>query len=96
MRVTRPVYYTRYMVDMHNKPYENQAAAIDRAHEFFALDYAGRRAESEEMAVNYPPEPLTSSWSNWGKIFFNNKGVVAKATEVCGRYSSEMSVWEGP
>lgn len=91
-----PIYYTRYMIDKNNKPQQVQDATIDRIHEFFAKDYAGRREESEVFAVNYPPEALTSQWPNWGKIFFNNKGVVAKGTENCSKYPSDMSVWDGP
>lgn len=91
-----PIYYTRYIIDKNNKPQQVQDATIDRIHQFFAKDYAGRREESEVFAVNYPPEALTSQWPNWGKIFFNNKGVVAKGTENCSKYPSDMSVWDGP
>lgn len=91
-----PIYYTRYMIDKNNKPQQVQDATIDRIHQFFAKDYAGRREESEVFAVNYPPEALTSQWPNWGKIFFNNKGVVAKGTENCSKYPSDMSAWDGP
>jgi hypothetical protein len=39
-------------------------------------------------------EQVATHWGNWAKIFFNNKGVVAKATDVCPDYSrGDMSVW---
>ncbi|MGB3896366.1 MAG: DUF5078 domain-containing protein, partial [Mycolicibacter sinensis] len=35
------------------------------------------------------------SWPNHAKIFFNNKGVVAKSTEACSQYPrDDMSVWD--
>lgn len=77
-----PIYYTRYMIDKNNKPQQVQDATIDRIHEFFAKDYAGRREESEVFAVNYPPEALTSQWPNWGKIFFNNKVSLPRAPRI--------------
>ncbi|MBV8928478.1 MAG: DUF5078 domain-containing protein [Mycobacteriaceae bacterium] len=27
--------------------------------------------------------PMTASWPNWAKVFFNNKGVAAKETDHC-------------
>ena len=53
-----PVYYERYMIDMHNKPVQVQQAAIDKMHWFFSLDAAQRRAYSEELATNFA-DPLT-------------------------------------
>ncbi|PQK91119.1 hypothetical protein CG434_23920, partial [Pantoea ananatis] len=42
----------------------------------------------------YNGDPLTFAWVNHMKIFFNNKGVVAKGTEVCNGYpAGDMSVW---
>ncbi|MUM35234.1 DUF5078 domain-containing protein, partial [Mycolicibacterium sp. CBMA 361] len=39
-------------------------------------------------------EQVATHWGNWAKIFFNNKGVVAKATDVCMNYpKGDMSVW---
>jgi hypothetical protein len=29
------------------------------------------------MATNFA-DPITASWPNWAKVFFNNKGVAAK------------------
>lgn len=90
-----PIYYERYMIDMHNKKPEIQQATIDKMHWFFSLTPEARRAYSEEMATHYPPEPLTSAWPNHAKIFFNNKGVVAKSTEACAEYPrDDMSVWD--
>ncbi|CNI96764.1 Protein of uncharacterised function (DUF2782) [Mycobacterium tuberculosis] len=38
---------------------------------------------------------MATHWGNWAKIFFNNKGVVAKATDVCEGYpKGDMSVWD--
>lgn len=89
-----PVYYERYMIDMHNKPVQVQQATIDKMHWFFSLDAAQRRAYSEELATNFA-DPLTVSWPNHAKIFFNNKGVVAKSTENCSQYPrDDMSVWD--
>ena len=89
-----PIYYERYMIDMHNKPVQVQQATIDKMHWFFSLDAAQRRAYSEELATNFA-DPLTVSWPNHAKIFFNNKGVVAKSTEACSQYpADDMSVWD--
>lgn len=89
-----PIYYERYMIDMHNKPVQVQQAAIDKMHWFFSLDSAQRRAYSEELATNFA-DPMTVSWPNHAKIFFNNKGVVAKSTEACSQYPrDDMSVWD--
>lgn len=94
-RDTSPVYYERYMIDMHNKPEGVQQATIDKMHWFYSLSPADRRAYSEEMATHYPPDPLTSQWPNHAKLFFNNKGVVAKSTEACGGYPpGDMGVWD--
>jgi hypothetical protein len=90
-----PVYYERYMLDYNNHKPETQQATIDKMHWFFSLSPEERRAYSEDMATNYPPEPLTSAWPNHAKIFFNNKGVVAKSTEACAQYPpDDMSVWD--
>jgi hypothetical protein len=94
-RDTSPTYYDRYMIDKHNKPADVQQATIDKMHWFFSLSPQDRRAYSEEMASHYPPEPLTTQWPNHDKVFFNNKGVVAKSTETCGQYPpDDMSVWD--
>jgi len=40
---------------------------------------------------------MAQRWGNWAKAFFNNKGVAAKATEVCTNYPrGDMSVWDWP
>nr|WP_196805146.1 DUF5078 domain-containing protein [Mycobacterium sp. UM_WGJ] len=89
-----PIYYERYMIDMHNKPVQVQQATIDKMHWFFSLNPEQRRAYSEELATNFA-DPLTVSWPNHAKIFFNNKGVVAKSTEACSQYPrDDMSVWD--
>ena len=50
-----------------------------------------RRTYSENF---YNNDPLWYAWPNHMKIFFNNKGVVAKATDVCDQYPpGDMSVW---
>ena len=34
-------------------------------------------------------------WGKWAKLFLNNKGVVAKATDICQSYPpNDMSVWD--
>ncbi|MCV7124086.1 DUF5078 domain-containing protein [Mycobacterium lacus] len=94
-RDTSPVYYQRYMIDFNNHP-NVQQATIDKIHWFFSLSPAERRDYSENF---YPPlgsggDPLWFAWPNHFKIFFNNKGVVAKSTEVCNNYPpGDMSVW---
>ena len=94
-RDTSPVYYERYMIDKHNKSEDVQQATVDKMHWFFALSPADRRAYSEEMATHYPPDPLTTQWPNHAKLFFNNKGVVAKSTDACAGYPrGDMSVWD--
>jgi hypothetical protein len=90
-----PVYYERYIIDKHNKSPGVQQAAIDNAHYFFSLSPADRRAYSEQMATNFA-DPMTASWPNWAKIFFNNKGVAAKETDNCANYPpDDASVWDG-
>ncbi|MCV7085057.1 MULTISPECIES: DUF5078 domain-containing protein [Mycobacteriaceae] len=89
-----PIYYERYMIDMHNKPVQVQQATIDKMHWFFSLSPEQRRAYSEELATNFA-DPLTVAWPNHAKIFFNNKGVVAKSTTACDQYPrDDMSVWD--
>lgn len=90
-----PVYYERYMADYRNHPNVQQATQ-DKAHWFFSLSPADRREYSENF---YPPlgsggDPLWFAWPNHMKIFFNNKGVVAKETDNCANYPpGDMSVW---
>jgi hypothetical protein len=90
-----PVYYERYMTDYNNHP--NVAQAVqDKAHWFYSLSPAERRDYSDHF---YPPgiglDPLSVAWPNNMKIFFNNKGVVAKETENCAQYPpNDMSVWD--
>jgi len=90
-----PIYYQRYIMDKHNRPPEVQQAAIDSAHYFYSLSPQDRRAYSEQMATNFA-DPMTWSWHNWAKIFFNNKGVAAKETDNCANYPpDDASVWDG-
>jgi hypothetical protein len=96
-RDTSPVYYERYMLDRSNRPADVQQAAFDRIHWFFSLDAVGRRQYSENTATNVYYEQVATRWGNWAKIFFNNKGVVAHATDVCMNYPrGDMSVWNWP
>jgi len=82
------------MVDKSHRPADVQQAAVDRIHWFFLLDAAGRRRYSEDTATNVYYEQVATHRGNWAKIFVNNKGVVAKATEVCDGYPrGDMSVW---
>jgi Domain of unknown function (DUF5078) len=91
-----PIYYERYIIDKHNKPPAVQQAAIDRAHWFYSLSSADRRAYSEEIATNIYGEPLVFQWPNWAKIFFNNKGAAAKGTDNCASHPpDDESVWDG-
>lgn len=90
-----PVYYERYIIDKHNKSPEVQQAAIDNAHYFYSLSPGDRRAYSEEMVTQFA-DPMTASWPNWAKIFFNNKGVAAAETDHCADYPpDDMVVWDG-
>jgi hypothetical protein len=90
-----PIYYERYIIDKHNKSANVQQAAIDNAHYFYSLNPADRRAYSEQMATNFA-DPMTASWPNWAKVFFNNKGVAAKETDHCADYPpDDQSVWDG-
>ncbi|ABM13993.1 MULTISPECIES: DUF5078 domain-containing protein [Mycolicibacterium] len=96
-RDTSPVYYERYMLDRSNRPLDVQQAAFDRIHWFFSLDPVGRRQYSENTATNIYYEQVATRWGNWAKLFFNNKGVVAHATDVCMNYPrGDMSVWNWP
>ncbi|MCV7259605.1 DUF5078 domain-containing protein [Mycobacterium shimoidei] len=91
-----PVYYERYMTDYRNHPNVQQATQ-DKVHWFYSLTPAQRREYSENF---YPPlgsggDPLWFAWPNHMKIFFNNKGVVAKETDNCANYPpDDMSVWD--
>ena len=97
VRDTNPVYYERYMIDRSNRPADVQQMAFDRIHWFFSLDPVGRRQYSENTATNIYYEQVATRWGNWAKIFFNNKGVVAHATDVCMNYPrGDMSVWAWP
>jgi hypothetical protein len=90
-----PIYYERYIIDKHNKSPQVQQAAVDSAHYFYSLSPQDRRAYSEQMATNFA-DPMTASWPNWAKIFFNNKGVAAKETDNCTNYPpDDQSVWDG-
>jgi hypothetical protein len=90
-----PIYYERYIIDKHNKSPEVQQAAIDNAHYFYSLSPEDRRVYSEQMVTNFA-DPITASWPNWAKIFFNNKGVAAKETDNCANYPpDDASVWDG-
>lgn len=93
-RDTSPVYFERYMIDRSNRPPEVQQIAFDRIHWFFSLDPVARRQYSEDTATNVYYEFVATRWGNWAKLFFNNKGVVAKATDVCMNYPrGDMSIW---
>lgn len=93
-RDTSPIYYERYMIDYNNRPADIQTMARDRIYWFFSLDYAGRRQYSENTATNVYYEQVATRWGNWAKLFFNNKGVVAHATDVCTTYpTGDPTVW---
>lgn len=95
VRDTSPVYFERYMLDKSNRPPDVQQAAQDRIHWFYSLDAVGRRQYSENTATNIYYEQVATRWGNWAKVFFNNKGVVAKATAVCMNYPrGDLSVWD--
>jgi Domain of unknown function (DUF5078) len=97
VRDTSPVYFERYMIDRNNRPAGIQLMAEDRIHWFFSLDRAGRRQYSEDTATDIYYEQVATHWGNWAKVFFNNKGVVAKATDVCMNYPpGDMAVWDWP
>jgi hypothetical protein len=96
-RDTSPVYFERYMIDRSNRPADVQQLAFDRIHWFFSLDPVARRQYSENTATNVYYEFVATRWGNWAKLFFNNKGVVAKATDVCMNYpAGDMSIWDWP
>ncbi len=89
-----PIYYERYIIDKHNKSPDVQQAATDNAHYFFSLSPQDRRAYSEQMATNFA-DPMTASWPNWAKIFFNNKSIAANETDNCTNYPpNDMTVWD--
>ena len=92
-RDVEPVYYERYMIDYNNKSPQIQQASQDYIHDFYAKTPAERRAWSEEMATNIYSDPLVFQWPNHAKLFFNNKGVAARTTDICEQYPSDPSVW---
>ncbi|MCK5753166.1 MAG: DUF5078 domain-containing protein, partial [Mycobacterium sp.] len=74
-----------------------QQMAFDRIHWFFSLDPIARRQYSEDTATNVYYEQVATHWGNWAKLFFHNKGVVAKATGVCAQYPpADMTIWDWP
>ena len=92
-RDVEPIYYERYMIDYNNHSPDIQQATQDKMHWFYSLTPEARRAYSEEMATNVA-DPLTLAWPNHAKLFFNNKGVAARTTDVCAGYPpADMSVW---
>lgn len=93
-RDVEPIYYERYMIDYNNRPVEVEVATRDRIYWFFSLDYAARRQYSEDTATNVYYEQVATHWGNWAKLFFNNKGVAAHATDVCAHYPpQDPGVW---
>src|ERR1700712_5526370 len=96
-RDVEPIYYSRYMIDYNNRGPAIDQMARDRIYWFFSLDAAGRRQYSEDTATNVYYEQVATHWGNWAKVFFNNKGVAAKATDVCTNYPrGDTSVWGWP
>jgi hypothetical protein len=81
-----PVHYERYMIDYNNHSAEIQQANQDQMHWFLSMNYAGRRAYSEELATNFA-DPLIVAWPNHEKLFFNNNGVAAHYPPA------DQSVW---
>ena len=97
VRDTSPVYFERYLLDKSNRPLDVQRAAQDRIHWFYSLDAAGRRQYAQDTATDIYYEQMATRWGNWAKVFFNNKGVVAKATAVCMDYPrGDLAVWDWP
>ena len=89
-----PVYYERYMIDMHNKPPNVQQATKDKIHWFLSLSPADRLGYADGMYDN-GVEALWGAWPNNMKIFFNNKGVAAKETDHCVDCpTGDQSVWD--
>lgn len=94
-RDVEPIYFQRYMIDYHNKPAADQQGAQDAIHGFFAKDYTARRQYSEDTATNAFYEPMSWRWPNWAKLFFNNKGVAARTTDICMNYpADDSSIWD--
>ena len=89
-RDTSPVYYQRYMIDFNNHPNVKQAT-IDKAHWFYCVVPSGP-PELLRKLLRARSDPLWVAWPNHMKIFFNNKGVVAKSTEACAGYPRRRHV----
>lgn len=89
-----PVYYERYMADYRNHP-NMQQYVQDEMHRFYAMSPAERRDYSEHFYdAGTLTSPVWAAWPNKFKIFFNNKGVVAKETDNCAGYPTDPSVWD--
>jgi hypothetical protein len=89
----KPVYYERYMIDMHNKPLDIQQATKDKIHWFLSMSRTDRRAYSDGMYYN-GVDPLWMAWPNHMKIFFNS-GVAAAEADHCADYPpDDQSVWD--
>jgi hypothetical protein len=86
---------SRVLINSHGQTTRRLPSVDDRDDYFFSLSPQDRRAYSEQMATNFA-DPMTASWPNWAKVFFNNKGVTAKETENCANYPpDDASVWDG-
>ncbi len=93
-RDVEPVYFERYMIDYNNHSTEIQQSTREHMHWFFSLTPNQRRAYSEDLVTNFA-DPLTVAWPNHAKLFFNNKGVAAHTTDICGQYpADDHAVWE--
>ncbi|MEB3033603.1 DUF5078 domain-containing protein [[Mycobacterium] nativiensis] len=93
-RDVAPVYYKRYMIDYNNKSPQIHQAVQDRINWFYAMDYPGRRSYAENLATDIYYEKLTFAWPNWSKLFFNNRGVASRTTDVCEQYpADDLGVW---
>ena len=91
-RDTSPVYYQRYMIDFNNRPAPIEQSAIDRSTGSIPCLRRAAGTTPRTSATASITIRVASHWSNRVKIFFNNKGVVAKATDVCERLSKGRHV----
>ena len=92
-----PMEFDRYIMEYkkHGEALDQQTQ--DRLHWFFSLPpgvTGPRRDFSEHMAATFG-DPLDVLYTDYAKLFVNNKGVVAKMAENCSKYPrDDQSAWD--
>lgn len=92
-----PMEFDRYMMEYKKHGEDLEQRTQERMHWFFSLPpgvTGPRRDFSEHMAVTFG-DPLDVLYTDYAKLFVNNKGVVAKMTDICAKYpKNDPSAWD--